>query len=48
LIRPYLSATRESAPEDAELVHLGVHAFPIEVPVTRSGAGRSPIVGTTQ
>jgi DNA-binding transcriptional ArsR family regulator len=33
LIRPYLSATREAAPDDAELVHLGVHAFPIDNPL---------------
>jgi len=47
LIRPYLSATRDSAPEDAELVHLGVHAFPIEDPLTPSGTGRSPSGRTT-
>jgi DNA-binding transcriptional ArsR family regulator len=30
LIRPYLAPTRQSAPEGAALVHLGVHAFPVE------------------
>ena len=30
LIRPYLSATRDDASEDTALVHLGVHAFPLE------------------
>ncbi len=29
LIRPYISATREDSPADAELVHLGMHAFPV-------------------
>jgi DNA-binding transcriptional ArsR family regulator len=29
LIRPYISATRGASPEGAELVHLGVHAFPL-------------------
>lgn len=28
LIRPLIAATRESAPDDAELVHIGLHAFP--------------------
>jgi DNA-binding transcriptional ArsR family regulator len=27
LIRPYIAATRDGAPPDAELVHLGLHAF---------------------
>jgi DNA-binding transcriptional ArsR family regulator len=30
LIRPYISATRPDAPPDAELVHLGLHAFPTD------------------
>lgn len=30
LIRPYLAATREDAPRGTELVHLGLHAFPLE------------------
>jgi hypothetical protein len=32
LIRPYLAATREHPPATAELVHLGLHAFPAESP----------------
>jgi hypothetical protein len=28
MIRPYLSATREDAPADAGLVHVGLHAVP--------------------
>jgi DNA-binding transcriptional ArsR family regulator len=28
MIRPYLSATREDAPNDAGLVHVGLHAVP--------------------
>ena len=28
MIRPYLSATREDAPDDAGLVHVGLHAVP--------------------
>jgi predicted ArsR family transcriptional regulator len=30
LIRPYIAATRDDSPADAELVHLGIHAFPSE------------------
>ncbi|HEY9475980.1 MAG TPA: helix-turn-helix domain-containing protein [Mycobacteriales bacterium] len=29
LIRPYLAATREGAPVNGALVHLGLHAFPL-------------------
>ena len=29
LIRPYIAATRDGAPADSALVHLGVHAFPM-------------------
>ena len=32
LIRPYLSATREDPPRGTGLVHLGLHAFPVEEP----------------
>ncbi len=32
LIRPYLAGTRENSPATAELVHLGLHAFPTESP----------------
>jgi DNA-binding transcriptional ArsR family regulator len=32
LIRPYLAATRDDPPRGTELVHLGLHAFPIEEP----------------
>ena len=32
LIRPYLSATREEPPRGTGLVHLGLHAFPLEEP----------------
>ena len=32
LIRPYLAATRGDPPAPAELVHLGMHAFPTELP----------------
>jgi hypothetical protein len=28
LIRPYIASTREDGPRGAELVHLGLHAFP--------------------
>ena len=31
LIRPYIAATREDAPRNADLVHLGLHAFAAEV-----------------
>ena len=30
LIRPYLAPTRGAAPEGSALVHLGLHAFPVE------------------
>jgi DNA-binding transcriptional ArsR family regulator len=30
LIRPYLAATREDPPRGADLVHCGLHAFPLE------------------
>jgi hypothetical protein len=30
LIRPYLAATREDPPRGSALVHLGLHAFPLE------------------
>jgi hypothetical protein len=30
LIRPYIGATRPDAPPDAEVVHLGLHAFPTD------------------
>ena len=30
LIRPYLAATREDVPRGTELVHLGLHGFPLE------------------
>jgi DNA-binding transcriptional ArsR family regulator len=30
LIRPYLAPTRVDAPAGSQLVHLGVHAFPLE------------------
>jgi hypothetical protein len=30
LIRPYLAATREDPPRGTGLVHLGLHAFPLE------------------
>jgi DNA-binding transcriptional ArsR family regulator len=30
LIRPYIAATREGVPDGSALVHLGVHAFPLE------------------
>jgi DNA-binding transcriptional ArsR family regulator len=36
LIRPYISATREDSPDEAELVHLGLHAFPL-VTVAKDG-----------
>jgi DNA-binding transcriptional ArsR family regulator len=29
LIRPFIAATRDTAPEDADLVHLGLHHFPL-------------------
>ncbi|HEY7225066.1 MAG TPA: helix-turn-helix domain-containing protein [Micromonosporaceae bacterium] len=29
LIRPYLAATREDPPHGSDLVHLGLHAFPL-------------------
>jgi DNA-binding transcriptional ArsR family regulator len=29
LIRPLIAATRDDAPDDAEQVHLGLHAFPL-------------------
>jgi DNA-binding transcriptional ArsR family regulator len=29
LIRPFIAATRDDAPVDAEPVHLGLHAFPL-------------------
>jgi DNA-binding transcriptional ArsR family regulator len=29
LIRPFIAATRDDAPPDAEQVHLGLHAFPL-------------------
>ncbi len=32
LIRPYLAATREDPPRGTDLVHLGLHAFPLEEP----------------
>jgi DNA-binding transcriptional ArsR family regulator len=32
LIRPYIAATREDAPRGSALVHLGLQAFPKEVP----------------
>jgi DNA-binding transcriptional ArsR family regulator len=32
LIRPYIAATREDAPRGADLVHAGLHAFPMEAP----------------
>jgi DNA-binding transcriptional ArsR family regulator len=32
LIRPYLAATREDPPRGTDLVHLGLHAFPLEQP----------------
>jgi DNA-binding transcriptional ArsR family regulator len=32
LIRPYLAATREDTPRGTDLVHLGLHAFPLEEP----------------
>jgi hypothetical protein len=32
LIRPYIGATREDAPDGADLVHLTVYAFPREQP----------------
>ena len=45
LIRPYLSATRPDAPPEAELVHLGLHAFPTDAALLApdtpaSGGGR--------
>lgn len=54
LIRPYLSATRTDAPADAELVHLGLHAFPTDAALLESeipepgspGAGRSGTGGS--
>src|SRR5262245_60951003 len=30
LIRPYLAPTRQDAPKGSALVHVGVHAFPVE------------------
>jgi hypothetical protein len=30
LIRPYLAPTRDPAPDGAQLVHLGLHAFPTD------------------
>jgi DNA-binding transcriptional ArsR family regulator len=48
LIRPYLSATREAAPADAELVHLAVHAFPLEHPLARGGPDAQPTDGMTR
>jgi len=30
LIRPYIAATREGTPDGSALVHLGVHAFPLQ------------------
>jgi hypothetical protein len=30
LVRPYLAATREDPPRGSALVHLGLHAFPLE------------------
>ena len=38
LIRPYIAATRRSAPDGAALVHLGLHAFPLPTPDTDRGA----------
>lgn len=32
LIRPFIAATREDPPGDAEQVHLGLHAFPMGEP----------------
>jgi hypothetical protein len=32
LVRPYLAATREDEPGGSALVHVGVHAFPLEQP----------------
>jgi DNA-binding transcriptional ArsR family regulator len=32
LIRPYIAATRDDAPRGADLVHLGLNAFPTEEP----------------